>query len=76
MRAKCYDKMDDLDHAERDYRKALELDPVAPCAHYFLGLILESSDRLEEAMQVYQIAKRLGIDLKYICPRLRALSKT
>ena len=59
MRAKCYDYLDKLNQAERDYRQVIKLDSSAPCAHCFLGLVLESKGELNEAKKIYAHALKV-----------------
>lgn len=58
----AYDQAERTDSAEWAYRKALQLDPELPEAHYNLGLLLDELGRRPEAAQELRIAHRLAPD--------------
>jgi predicted Zn-dependent protease len=44
---------DDAEHAAREFRAKLRKDPQSPVAHYGLGLVLERSGKITEALSHY-----------------------
>ena len=54
--ANAYLKPEDLDRAERDYRKALELSPTLPDAHVGLGNVARDKGAHAQARVGYQKA--------------------
>ncbi len=54
-----------LTSAQRDYERALKLDPNLVQAHYNLGLIYEDLNDVEKAQAEYQIAVQGGLDVAY-----------
>lgn len=73
MRAKCHDYLDQLDDAERDYRRVIEIDPSADCAHAFLGLVLENKSDYSGAKKAYLAALELDPDDPLASERLKLL---
>jgi len=53
-------RLDDLGNAERDFRRALELDTGYIEAHYALGTLLHQTGRAEEASRVLAEYERLS----------------
>lgn len=49
----AYHSRDQEERAERDFRKALELDNDSVDANYVLGLILKAQGRVEEAIKYF-----------------------
>jgi serine/threonine protein kinase/Flp pilus assembly protein TadD len=49
----------DLEGAERDFRRAIELNPNYPTAHHWYGVYLGHGGRVEEALQQHMIAQKL-----------------
>jgi serine/threonine-protein kinase len=49
----------DWDAAEREYRRAIELDPTYPIAHHWYGGFLSAMGRHEEALQHAETARTL-----------------
>jgi len=58
MRAKSYDYLGMAKEAEADYRRVIELNPKADCAHAFLGLLMENEGYWDEAVELYKEALR------------------
>lgn len=54
-----------LTSAQRDYQRALKLEPDLLAAHYNLGLLYEDLGDLEKARAEYQIAVQGGLDVAY-----------
>jgi tetratricopeptide (TPR) repeat protein len=53
-------RMSQFDLAELHYRDAIELDPLEPKFYNNLGMLLEETDRLGEALYCYELANRLS----------------
>jgi Tfp pilus assembly protein PilF len=49
-----------LEEADGHFRKALELKSTGPTAHYYLGLILVSTKRYDEAQQEFELTVSNG----------------
>jgi Tfp pilus assembly protein PilF len=58
-RAGSYKRAGDLKAAEREVRRALEIDPKSQVAWLNLGIILEAERRIKEAKESYREALRL-----------------
>jgi Tfp pilus assembly protein PilF len=58
-RAGAYKRAGDLKAAEREVRRAIEIDPKTPLAWLNLGVILEAERRIKEAKESYREAVRL-----------------
>jgi tetratricopeptide (TPR) repeat protein len=54
-----------LTSAQRDYERAVKLDPDLLEAHYNLGLLYEDLDELDQARAEYRIALQGGLDAAY-----------
>lgn len=50
----------DLDGAVATFRQAIEMDPNAPQAHYFMGAALRAKGQLKEAVESFQTAARMA----------------
>lgn len=53
------ERRSDLEGAERQYRRALELNPENATAHFYLATALQRQDRLEPALERYRRALEL-----------------
>jgi len=54
----CYFNLSDVVEAERLFRKALTMDANQPVALFNLGIVSESHERMEDALQFYHRAMR------------------
>jgi tetratricopeptide (TPR) repeat protein len=73
MRAKCYDYLGMAKEAEADYRRVIELNPKADCAHAFLGLLMENEGYWNEAVKLYREALRQDPTYEVIRERMENL---
>src|SRR5689334_16647958 len=59
--AQQYHQAGDLAGAEELCRRAVRADPTSPAAHFFLGLVLRSRGRPDEAAACYRESLRLNL---------------
>jgi tetratricopeptide (TPR) repeat protein len=63
--ARAYFHSADLDRAEEQFRRVLDLDPADHFAHFALGRTLERQGRPVEALRHYRIAAAMTPSLEY-----------
>jgi len=73
LRAKCNDYLDRLEDAEKDYKRVIQLDPEAPAASYFLGLVLISKGDITGAKLAFEAALKLNPDDELATEQLKKL---
>jgi tetratricopeptide (TPR) repeat protein len=56
----CYTSLEDYDNAKRCYEKAAVIEPDESEPYVGLGIIAMNTGRLEEAENIFNVAKRLG----------------
>jgi len=72
-RAYCYDELEQYEKAKADYHRVLELDPLYPDVHYFLGLMAENADDFKLAEEWFTKALQVDKDDTESAKKLKAL---
>lgn len=73
MRARCCEELNDLEGAERDYKKVIDLDSNALEAYFNLGLIYEYMGHIDAARTIYAAAPQDSDGYERIRERLSIL---
>lgn len=58
--ALVYVRLDQIDNAKEEVRKAIEIDPRSPDAHYVMGLIYKEEDENDEAIKEFSQVVKLN----------------